>query len=101
MSARATQYANVIADAVANGYEYVIFCGDFNAQTISEYQPFIDAGYEICNGGYTGDHVTLRDIYADNIVYTSNLMETHFEVITGHTLNTDHYPILVTFKVKS
>ena len=100
-SNRETQYANVIADATANGYEYVIFCGDFNAQTISEYEIFKNAGYEICNGGYTGDHVTLRDIYADNIVYTSNLMETHFEVITGHTLNTDHYPILVTFKVKS
>ena len=100
-TARETQYNNIIADAAASGYEYVIFCGDFNAQTISEYKPFTDAGYVLCNGGYTGDHITLRDIYADNIIYSSNFIEKSFDVVTDASLNTDHYPIVATLMFKS
>ena len=107
-TARATQYANVIADAQAYGYEYVVFVGDFNAESISEYAPFVNAGYILCNGGYTGDHITLgpgetgwENIPTDNIIYSPNLMETHFEVLSDQTLNTDHYPIMATLKVKS
>jgi len=96
---RATQYANVIADAQSNGYKYVIFCGDFNAQAISEYAPFATAGYKMCNGGYTGSHNTLRDITADNIIYSANMVEKHFDVLTGLQLNTDHCPIVATLSI--
>ena len=99
-SIRATQYANVIADAKTNKYQYVIFCGDFNAWSISEYAPFTAAGYIVCNGGYMGDYVTLRDIPADNIIYSPNIMEKHFEVITGANLNTDHSPIVATLIIR-
>ena len=96
---RATQYANVIADAATNEYEYVIFCGDFNAWNISEYAPFTAAGYKMCNGGYTGVHNTLRTICADNIIYSSNMVEKSFEVLTGLHLNTDHCPIVATLAI--
>ena len=127
-SVRSAQYANIIQDAMINKHNYVIFAGDFNAQTISEYQPFADAGYLLANGGYMGDQLTLirgstqaddpdhwnqNCIPADNIIYSSNLTETNFEVIrdfdldadnkapsSARQLNTDHVPIRITLKLR-
>lgn len=99
MLVRAQQFADLIADATNE--DNVIFCGDFNAQTINEYTVFTDAGYKLCNGGYYGDHVTLRDIYADNIILSPRLIPKSFDVITNATLSSDHYPLLATIAIDS
>ncbi len=91
---RQEQYRDLINDAINNGYEYVIFIGDFNAQVIGEYDIFKDNGYNLCNGGYTGAYNTLRDITADNIIYSNNIKLNKFEVLTDYNLNTDHKPII-------
>lgn len=99
-SIRAIEYNHLIQDAEEQNYEYVIFAGDFNAQNISEYAPFLQ-NYNLCNGGYTGTHYTLRgNVTADNIIYSKNLIELNFQVIEDDTLNTDHYPIMATLQIK-
>lgn len=110
-AARADQYAAVISDARTNGYEYVIIAGDMNAWDVSEYNIFINNGYKICNGGYTGVHPTLRirnapdsedpPIPADNIIYSSNIIEHNFKLglDSDLILNTDHLPIFATLEL--
>lgn len=96
---RQAQYQDLIDDVTTNGYKYVIFAGDFNAQTISEYDIFKNNGYTLCNGGYTGEYDTLRDITADNIIFTPNIKLSTFKVIEGYNLNTDHKPIMAELSI--
>ena len=45
-----------------SSYGHVIIGGDFNVATMSEYQPFVSAGYTMANGGYIGNVPTyLKD----------------------------------------
>lgn len=96
---RQAQYQDLIDDVAQNNYEYVIFSGDFNAQTIDEYDIFKNNGYVLCNGGYTGEYDTLRDITADNIIFSPNIKLNRFEVVEGYNLNTDHKPIRATLSI--
>ncbi|MBR5177490.1 MAG: hypothetical protein IKW90_01660 [Lachnospiraceae bacterium] len=89
---RQIQYQNIISDITSNGYTQVIILGDFNAHAIDEYDIFKENGFSICNGGYTGEVNTLRDLPADNIVF-KGLKLKNFETITDFNLNTDHTPI--------
>ena len=97
---RQLQFYNVIQDVFNNNYEYVIICGDFNVQTdISEYNIFLENNFTICNGGYLGSFITIRDIYADNIIFSKNIKLVNFEVLSEFNLNTDHFPIKATLQL--
>ena len=95
---RQTEYQAIIDDISNNNYEYAIIVGDFNAQVTSEYDIFKNNGFTICNGGYLGDFATLRDITADNIIFTNNIKLKEFKMLE-YTLNTDHKPIVATLTI--
>lgn len=93
---RRQQFTELMADAA--NYDNCVFVGDFNCHSISEYDIFTQNGYKICNGGRTGNYLTLRDAYADNIICSSNLCLDEFEVLDGYNLSTDHYPLVATLR---
>ena len=94
---REAQFADLINDAC--NYDGAIMLGDFNAQNASEYNIFLNNGFNIANCDYNGTVNTLRDIPADNIIVTNNIMIKQFEVIST-TTNSDHYGIRCTLRVK-
>lgn len=93
---RHQQFEELIEDA--KQYECTVFIGDFNCHQISEYNIFTENNYVICNGGYLGDFLTLRDAYADNIIVTPNLCADNFTVVDEYDLSTDHYPVMATIR---
>ena len=58
-------------------YEYFICTGDFNAMTADEYTVFLNAGYDIANGGSHGTFYTCNDapnaFTCDQIICSNNL----------------------------
>ncbi len=77
--------------------EYVIMAGDFNVQSLSEYDAFIDAGYKIANGGYFPEEATAHGGIKphDNIIVSSNIYIRNFHVDADQydKLASDHLPI--------
>ena len=88
---RKKQYCNLIQKI--NKFKNVIILGDFNSYGLNEYDDFLFQGYKIANGAYTDVQNTLRDLPADNFVFSSNLVLVKFQVVTEYDLNTDHFPI--------
>jgi endonuclease/exonuclease/phosphatase family metal-dependent hydrolase len=75
-SARATEYAYLVSMLQAE--DYFIITGDFNAMDVSEYSPFINAGFNLANGGNFGTFNTcwyIGDTWlpCDNIITSSKL----------------------------
>lgn len=95
---RQLQYSEIIDDVELNGYSKVVILGDFNAQTISEYDIFLNNGFQMENGGYIGTYETLRDIPADNII-TKGINVKFSEVTENVNLNTDHKPMSATIRI--
>ena len=99
---RQLQYQDILDDISKYGYAHYIILGDFNAQNCAEdneYQIFLDAGLTICNGGYTGWHSTLRNINADNIIFSPTIKLVSFKVLNSYSLNSDHYPIMAELQI--
>lgn len=88
---RAAQFEDLLADA--NNYDGFIFCGDFNCQTSDEYDIFAEAGCRMGNCGYLGTFNTLREIPADNIIVSDNIVIKQFALLDDYDLNSDHLPI--------
>lgn len=91
---RAREIADVI-NQTAND-DYVIILGDMNASSISEYDPFVAAGFTMANGGYLGSVLTWDasspTTPADNIVCKGFAMK-KIELFGDATL-TDHKAIM-------
>lgn len=98
INARAAQMAELIAKA--NGHDNVIIGGDFNARTISEFAPFVDAGYTLANGGIFGTFETWpknEPIYpCDSIIIKGDKLKLKdFKKFSGVTEG-DHFATLAT-----
>lgn len=84
--------------------KYVIITGDFNVANKSEYQPFIDAGYILSNGGYLDftstwpanpNQSVSHEWYTDNIMVSSNIVVENVTIPdTYDLLTSDHKPII-------
>lgn len=95
--------------------EYFILFGDFNANFggISEYNPFIEKGYNLANGGYFGWVRTFNneknytdtankghDRFLDNIITSANIKIINAKVLnTFDYLTSDHLPILAEIEI--
>ena len=87
-AARSSEISELIT--VMNDDEYVIVCGDFNAEALSDFNLFTEAGYKIANGGDFGDFVTwphTTDSWpngaVDNCIVSSNIKIQNAKVIDG------------------
>lgn len=83
---RALQIAELIA-AFAD-YKRVIICGDFNTQSISEFEPFTEAGYDMANGDMWGVEYT----YVGNSVSPAEDYPLDNIVVKGLKINNPRYP---------
>ena len=76
----------MIADT--KNFDEAIIVGDFNAQVGREYDIFAQNGFTMVNDGSIG---TLREtLCADNIIVSSGISISSYEVIDDYVLNTDH-----------
>ena len=83
---RQKQFTQLIADT--KNFDEAIIVGDFNAQVGSEYDIFAQNGFTMVNDGSIG---TLREtLCADNIIVSSGISISSYEVIDDYVLNTDH-----------
>ena len=93
-STRAREITDVINQT--SNDDYVIIMGDMNASSISEYDPFVAAGFTMANGGYLGSlltwNATSPTVPADNIVCKGFAMK-KIELFGDATL-TDHKAIM-------
>ena len=104
---RAAQRAELIT--LMNKYDYAICCGDFNAQSTTDFEDFTDAGYKIANGGYLPFEWTYsydeedynRETpseyirYFDNIVVSSNIIISDSKRLNVYNqLSSDHIPFI-------
>ena len=106
---RASEITELIAE-LANQSSFICF-GDFNVRPLTEFAPFIAAGFKIANGGYlpavytvTSDSsswATWPDStgytvdYSDNIVVSSDITIKHACGLNTYAdLTSDHIPIL-------
>lgn len=94
LTTRTREIADVI-NQTAND-DYVIIMGDMNAASISEYDPFVSAGFTMANGGYLGSLLTWDasspTVPADNIVCKGFAMK-KIELFADATLS-DHKAII-------
>lgn len=107
---RQEQFAALMEDV--KKYDESCILGDFNTQTIQEYDSFLEAGYQIANGSeaFQTRNTLIRgekelaegkkDIPADNIVVTSGIKINSFEVLDQYHLNTDHFPVYAELTIK-
>lgn len=91
---RATEIEDVIRQTADD--QYVIILGDMNAASISEYDPFVSAGFTMANGGYLGSlptwDATSPSEPADNIVCRGFAMK-KVETFADDTMS-DHCALL-------
>ncbi len=73
-------------------FPYVIICADYNVYDINEFQPFVEAGFSLSNGGELGTintyPATMPRSAIDNII-TKGLIILNFDVIDDAKLS-DH-----------
>ena len=104
---RAQEIAEMIS--LVNDKDYFIIFGDFNAQTTALYDPFINAGYHLANGGYlpfewtysydpvdfSTDTPGTGIRYFDNIITSNNIIIDYSERLNVYTdLSSDHIPFI-------
>lgn len=78
----------MFSDADAKNFDEAIIVGDFNAQVGSEYDIFARNGFTMVNDGSIG---TLRGtLCANNIIVSSGISISSYEMIDEYVLNTDH-----------
>ena len=115
-----TRYAEVTEVlGLVEDKERFIICGDFNPnpdEYHSMYQRFIDAGYNVANGGFFGDFWTWTTnradfdsdtptgtlYYVDNIITSANIDIISAERVNVYDqLSSDHIPIIAELSVKA
>lgn len=76
-----------------------IICGDFNAQDVAEYAPFVNYGPGLANlasGGIWGTKLTWPETYTrtplDNIITSANIKINRVRVLSDVTVS-DHLPL--------
>lgn len=83
-------------------YEYVICMGDINAKDENQLK-FVEAGFNIANGGYQGFFVTnssgkmkgkKEGLHIDNIITSKNIKIMNVKVPENSLTARDHLPIL-------
>ncbi len=81
IATRRGEYEHLIS--LMRGEEYVILCGDFNAEvSLDEWKPFTDAGFRMANHGDFGSFVTCEPDYCiDNIIVSSNIKINSVKVV--------------------
>lgn len=104
---RATERAEII-DYLKNVPYFILF-GDFNAQSTSDYDDFVDAGFTLANGPYLGFEFTYSyspsdfdtDTPSDNIRYFDNIIvPAKIKVMNSRAVNvyrnltSDHIPFV-------
>lgn len=109
LTKRASEITELIAE-LANQSSFICF-GDFNARALTEFDPFVSAGFKIANGGYlpavysvtsnSSSWATWPDPtgytvdYSDNIIVSSDIIIKHsWGLNTYSDLTSDHIPIL-------
>ena len=81
IATRKSEFEHLIS--LMRGEEYVILCGDFNAEvSVDEWKPFTDAGFCMANHGDFGSFVTCEPDYCiDNIIVSPNIKIRSVEVV--------------------
>lgn len=108
------QQINSLLNVLENEKYFILF-GDFNTNFggINEYNPFIEKGYNLANGGYFGWVRTFNneknytdtanrghDRYLDNIITSANIKIINAKVLnTFNYLTSDHLPILAEIEI--
>lgn len=83
---RQKQFQTIIDDT--KNFDESIIIGDFNSQVGKEYDIFKNNGFSMVNDGSIG---TLREtLCADNIIVSSGIKISEYDVIEDYKLNTDH-----------
>lgn len=94
--------------AVMNDEEYVIVCGDFNVEALSEFDAFTAEGYKLANGGDFGEYITWPHTteaspngVLDNCIVSSNISIANVKMIdgTGSSGISDHVALVSTLIV--
>ena len=85
---------------------YVILCGDWNVDALSEYDAFTQAGYQLVNHGYLGNLETYDGDNGDFLKYIDNIIVKGFAVSDIQTYDgayelSDHHPIAATLTLLS
>lgn len=91
--------------------EYAILAGDFNVADNTEFDPFVTAGFNLCNGGafgwfdtwpvwanmWDGFTTDWPCFHLDNIITTSNIIPQFVETVVSSV--SDHAPLFAVLKV--
>ena len=86
-------------------YEYCVVAGDFNIRDLTEWQPFVDAGYKLANNGFFGPMTTLISGSAgytnrciDNIIVSANIKIRN--AFVPEVVLSDHAPLVTDIYVE-
>jgi endonuclease/exonuclease/phosphatase family metal-dependent hydrolase len=94
---------------VMQGEEYVICCGDFNVESVSEFDMFSEAGYKLANCGIFGQYNTWPhgssswpNEVVDNVIVSSNIDIQDVQMLsgTGDYEVSDHAALMVSLRIK-
>jgi len=96
---RRSQYRALMSDARA--FDAVVFAGNFNAQTVSEYAVFAEKGFRLANGSseFGTQPTSARagayvDRPMDNVIVSTNLDFAAFTIAQYFRIDTDHFPVM-------
>ena len=87
---RAAQIQKLISDFASD--TYVIISADFNVDSTSEYDAFVNAGYVLANHGYIGDLGTFRNEVPENRKSFDNILAKGF-IMSNIKVNEDSFDL--------
>ena len=79
--------------------EYIILCGDWNVKSVSAFDLFLEAGYQLGNHGKFGDIITFD---ASNYCL-DNILTKGLDVVDFHAINSnlsDHKPVVASLVLR-